>query len=130
MKKSNLELLKEERNEYKNIAWESTTGISTLITEMSDDYLLNALRKATQKSIVAQHLEYVSEFQTYNGIHYSAWVRYMYNEYLYRKHEGIIIEENMPANNLSNEDKQEYVSGLEFLDVDYNQSNNGIYQIS
>ena len=122
--------LLEELEEYKDIEWVSSSNVRTKIVDMSDDYLLNVLKKVAIKAIVAQTLEYVEEVQMYEGQTYSTWVRYFYSQYLYRKHEGIIIEENMPANNLSNQDKQQYVSGLEFLDVDYNQNNNGIYQIS
>ena len=87
--------LLEERVEYSKVEWLSSNGVSTPIVNMTNDYLLNVLRKVTEKNIIACQLEYVEEFQKYQGLTYSNWVRFFYNEYLYRKHEGIVIEESI-----------------------------------
>lgn len=92
-----------EREEYRGVEWESRSGERVLIYEISNEYLLNVLKKVWQKSIMAQQLEYVEEYQTYRGIQYSAYVRYFYNEYLYRKHEGIVIEDKDKVSNIEKE---------------------------
>lgn len=94
-KHSVINLLLEEQEEYKNVVWLSSTGIETKITEMTNDYLINVLRKVAEKSLIANTLQYVEELQTYQGITYSTWLRWLYSQYLYRKHENIVIEETV-----------------------------------
>lgn len=121
---TNLELLLEERAEYFDIQWLSSTGVYTRIVEMSDEYLLNVLSKVWQKSVKARELTYVKEFQCWNNVTYNAWVRYFYNEYLYRKHEDIVVEKNIAPQNCFTEQAQD------FIQINYPENNNGVYKIS
>ena len=96
--------LREEREEYNKVEWISSRGARTKIINMSNEYLLNVLKTTCNKSIIAEQLQYVEEFQSYEGYTYCTWVRYFYNEYLYRKQEGIVLEDSMETESVNIEE--------------------------
>ena len=120
--------LTEDREEYLDYVWVSSTGVRTKVIEMTNDYLLNVLRKVAQKSVLAQQLKYVEEFQMYEGKYYSEWCKALYTEYLYRKHSSIVIEQSVADSNPIDNTTDPAVVATEYFNNI--QSNNGIYQIS
>lgn len=80
-----LQELLAKREHYKNLSWKSSSGSSTFILFMDDDYLLNVLRNVANKLVVSQQFPQVDEFQTYNGVAYAVYADALYNEYQLRK---------------------------------------------
>lgn len=74
-----------KREVYKELRWLSTDKTKTKIVEMSDDYLLNALRKVHSKLELSKAYPLIEEFQSYNNIKYKDWAAIFYNEYIWRK---------------------------------------------
>ena len=82
--KTKLETYNANRLEYINVAWVSKNNVSTKITNLDDQYLLNVMRSVSKSLVLAEHFPEVVEFQSYEGVTYKDWQKYLTNEYLYR----------------------------------------------
>lgn len=77
--------LSRKREGYKNLTWLSTSGKSTKIVQMEDDYLLNVLRKCHEKLQLSNSYPFIEEFKSWNNICYKTYTECLSNEYQWRQ---------------------------------------------
>ena len=77
-----------KREVQKNVVWYSTSRnsrVAVKVIEMSDDHLLNTIKKVYDCAKRAEDLAFIEELQSYENIKYTEWLRLLSTEYVYRK---------------------------------------------
>lgn len=79
-----LQELENAREEYKNVEWKSSGNVTIRLWNIDDSYLMNIMRSVSKSLTLAKDFPNVVEFQSYNDVAYTDWVRFLSTEYDYR----------------------------------------------
>lgn len=72
------------RTKHLEVVWVSKYDSIKLI-DMDDKHLLNVIKIVYERAKRSEDLPFIDEIQSYEGISYCTWLRYLTNEYKYRK---------------------------------------------